>query len=93
MYTSGYEGFFHLDHIDGTTEFAVGDYIIRDHNREKFEQNNMIISGLSPNGVLVEAVEIPDKKFFVGVQYHPEFKSRPNHAHPVFREFVRAAIK
>ena len=53
----------------------------------------MIISGLSPNGVLVEAVEIPDKKFFVGVQYHPEFKSRPNHAHPVFREFVRAAIK
>ena len=37
MYTSGYEGFFHLDHIEGTTEFAIGDYIIRDHDREKFE--------------------------------------------------------
>lgn len=68
-------------------------YEFNNNYREKFEQNNMIISGLSPNGVLVEAVEIPDKKFFVGVQYHPEFKSRPNHAHPVFREFVRAAIK
>lgn len=42
MYTSGYEGFFHLDHIDGTTEFAVGDYIIRDHNREKFEQKKAL---------------------------------------------------
>ena len=51
----------------------------------------MIIAGTSPDGRLVEAVEIPDNSFFVGVQYHPEFKSRPNKAHPLFREFVKAA--
>jgi CTP synthase len=39
----------------------------------------------------VEAVEIPQNRFFVGVQYHPEFKSRPNKAHPIFREFIKAA--
>ncbi len=59
--------------------------------REEIEKHGMKITGVSPNGVLVEAVEIPNHKFFVGVQYHPEFKSRPNHAHPLFREFVRAA--
>ena len=51
----------------------------------------MVLSGLSPDGRLVEAVEIPENGFFVGVQYHPEFKSRPNKAHPLFREFIRAA--
>ena len=60
---------------------------------ELFEENGMNICGISPNGVLVEAVEIPKNDFFVGVQYHPEFKSRPNHAHPLFREFIRAAGK
>ena len=45
----------------------------------------------SPDGRLVEAVEIPNNRFFVGVQFHPEFKSRPNAAHPLFRAFVRAA--
>ena len=51
----------------------------------------MIFSGLSPDGRLVEAMELPDRAFYVGVQYHPEFKSRPNKAHPLFREFIRAA--
>ena len=53
----------------------------------------MVFSGLSPDQRLVEAVELPDKKFFVGVQYHPEFKSRPNHAHPLFRELLKAALE
>ena len=53
----------------------------------------MVISGVSPNGMLVEAVEIPNNKFFVGVQYHPEFKSRPNRAHPLFKKFVESALK
>lgn len=66
-------------------------YEFNNEYREMIESNGMKISGISPNGVLVEAVEIPKNKFFVGVQYHPEFKSRPNHAHPLFREFVRAA--
>ena len=53
----------------------------------------MKITGTSPNGLLVEAVEIPDKRFYVGVQYHPEFKSRPNRAHPLFREFIKASLE
>ena len=61
--------------------------------RENFEKAGMEISGTSPNGLLVEAVEIPKNSFFVGVQYHPEFKSRPNHAHPLFRGLVDAAIR
>lgn len=59
--------------------------------RKRYEQSGMKISGTSPDGRLVEAVELSDHPFFVGVQYHPEFKSRPNMAHPLFREFVRAA--
>lgn len=66
-------------------------YEFNNEYRAQMEEKGMKITGVSPNGVLVEAVEIPSLKFFVGVQYHPEFKSRPNHAHPLFREFVRAA--
>lgn len=66
-------------------------YEFNNEYRDEVEKHGMKITGVSPNGVLVEAVEIPNHKFFVGVQYHPEFKSRPNHAHPLFREFVRAA--
>lgn len=60
--------------------------------RDEFEENGMHITGTSPNGLLVETVEIPKHKFFIGVQYHPEFKSRPNCAHPIFREFIRASL-
>ena len=49
--------------------------------------------GTSPDGRLVEAVEVPGKRFYVGVQYHPEFKSRPNRAHPLFRAFVADALR
>lgn len=66
-------------------------YEFNNEYRDEVEKHGMKITGISPNGVLAEAVEIPNHKFFVGVQYHPEFKSRPNHAHPLFREFVRAA--
>lgn len=68
-------------------------YEFNNKYRELFEENGMRITGLSPNGVLVEAVEIRSNKFFVAVQYHPEFKSRPNRAHPLFREFVKACGK
>ena len=53
----------------------------------------MVFTGTSPNGLLVEAVEIPENKFYIGVQYHPEFKSRPNKAHPIFREFIKASLE
>lgn len=59
--------------------------------REELAAKGLVISGTSPNGELVEAVELAEHPFFVGVQYHPEFKSRPNKPHPLFERFVRAA--
>ncbi len=61
--------------------------------REAVEQNGMTISGTSPDGRLVESVELPEKRFFVAGQFHPEFKSRPNRPHPLFRGFVGAAAE
>ncbi len=60
--------------------------------REEFEAKGMHIAGVNPDQNLVEAVENEACDFFVGVQYHPEFKSRPNRAHPVFKGFIRAAL-
>jgi CTP synthase len=77
--------------------------LIHERHRHRYEFNNdyreavtkagMTICGLSPDDRLVEAVEIPANDFFVGVQYHPEFKSRPNRAHPLFRAFVAKALE
>ncbi len=61
--------------------------------REVFEANGMTIAGTSPDGSLVEAIEYDANDFFIAVQFHPEFKSRPNNAHPLFREFIRHAVK
>lgn len=76
---------------------------ISERHRHRYEFNNnyrdtlckagLQISGLSPDGMLVEVVEYPDQPFFVSVQFHPEFKSRPNKPHPLFREFVLTAGK
>lgn len=68
-------------------------YEFNNEFREAFTAGGLIISGISPDGTLVEAVENPQCDFFVGVQYHPEFKSRPNRAHPLFREFIRASLR
>ena len=61
--------------------------------REVFTAAGAVLSGLSPDGRLAEAIELAEHDFYVGVQYHPEFKSRPNKAHPLFREFIRASIR
>ena len=66
-------------------------YEFNNEYRETVEKNGMMICGTSPDGRLVEQVAVTDNRFHIGVQYHPELKSRPNHAHPLFREFVRAA--
>ena len=81
---------------------AYGKPLVSERHRHRFEFNNdysdefekagMKISGTSPDGLLVEAVELPEEAFYVGVQFHPEFKSRPNAAHPLFREFIKAAV-
>jgi len=61
--------------------------------RKGLEEVGLEFSGLSPDGRLVEIVELKDHPFFVGVQFHPEFKSKPNRAHPLFRGFVAAALE
>lgn len=67
-------------------------YEFNNDYREKVEQYGMKITGTSPDNRLVEAVEIPANDYFVAVQYHPEFKSRPNRAHPLFKSFVKASV-
>ena len=74
---------------------------ISERHRHRYEFNNefrqalqdagLVLSGISPDGRLVETVEVADSPFFVGVQYHPEFKSRPNRPHPLFLGLVQAA--
>jgi len=67
-------------------------YEVNNDYREIIESKGMILSGLSPDGHLVEMVEIKDHPWFVGCQFHPELKSRATSAHPLFREFIKAAI-
>ena len=64
---------------------------INNHYRDDFTSHGMMISGQSPDGHIVEMIELPDHPFYVGIQAHPEFKSRPNHAHPLFAGFVESA--
>ena len=61
--------------------------------RSRLEAAGLRFSGLSPDGVLPEIVELPDHPWFVGVQFHPELKSRPFEPHPLFVSFVRAAME
>ena len=61
--------------------------------RPLFEQSGMIISGRSPDGALTEIIELEDHPWFVACQFHPEFKSKPTKAHPLFRGFVAAALE
>ncbi|MDE3123099.1 MAG: CTP synthase [Paracoccaceae bacterium] len=61
--------------------------------REKLEKCGLIFSGMSPDGRLPEIVEIPDHPWFIGVQFHPELKSKPFAPHPLFADFVRAAVE
>ena len=67
-------------------------YEFNNDYRDKLTDAGLVISGKSPDEKLVETVEVKDHPFYIGVQYHPEFKSRPNKPHPIFREFVKAAL-
>lgn len=89
--------------IEGTLTYkAYGDEIVYERHRHRFEFNNayrevlakvgMVIGGTLPNGRLVEIIELKDHPWFVGTQFHPEFKSRPTSPHPLFRDFVGAAL-
>ena len=80
-----------------------GAELISERHRHRYEMNNdyrdklknagLTIAGTSPDGRLVEIVEVNDHPWFVGVQFHPEFKSRPNRPHPLFRGFIEASLK
>lgn len=80
---------------------AYGELVVQERHRHRFEFNNayrdkltkagLTLSGVSPDGRLVEIIELADHPFFVGSQFHPEFKSRPNRPHPLFRDFIGAA--
>ncbi len=80
-----------------------GDEVIYERHRHRYEFNNhyrtmfqdagACLAGISPNGKLLEIFEIPNHPWFVGVQFHPEFKSRPNRPHPLFVDFIRAALE
>ena len=67
-------------------------YEFNNEYRQVLSQAGLVLSGLSPDGHLVEAVERADHPFYIGVQFHPEFKSRPNRPHPLFLGFIRAAL-
>jgi CTP synthase len=77
--------------VDDIRERHRHRYEFNNKYREVLEQFGLIASGTSPDGSLVEVCEVRDHPFMVGTQFHPEFRSRPDHAHPLFRELVRAA--
>ena len=90
--------------VPGTKMFeAYGVNHIYERHRHRYEFNNdfrqalsdggLTVSGTSPDGYIVETVELPGRDFHLGAQFHPEFKSRPNRAHPLFKGFVAAALK
>lgn len=90
--------------VEGTKAYeGYSQNLIYERHRHRFEFNNeyrdrlkakgMVISGTSPNERLVEIIELKDHPWFVGTQFHPEFKSRPNRPHPLFRDFVGMAHK
>jgi CTP synthase len=81
---------------------AYGDIVVSERHRHRYEVNpryrkaledaGLVCSGTSPDGRLVEFIELPGHPFWVGTQAHPEFKSRPDKPHPLFRELVGAAL-
>ena len=90
--------------VEGThAARAYGKPTVDERHRHRFEFNNayreplrevgLLASGLSPDGRLVEVVEQTDHPFMVGVQFHPEFRSRPEDPHPLFRDFVGQALQ
>ncbi|MCL5290662.1 MAG: CTP synthase [Firmicutes bacterium] len=90
--------------VPGTLAYrAYGQEIINERHRHRYELNNnyrkqladqgLVISGTLPDGYLVEIIELPDHPWFLATQFHPEFKSRPNRPHPLFRDFLGAAVR
>jgi CTP synthase len=89
--------------VEGSRAHKIyGETMVTERHRHRLEVSNdyreqlacagLVFSGLSPDEKLVEMIELPDHPFFLASQFHPEFKSRPTRAHPLFREFIKAAV-
>jgi CTP synthase len=78
--------------VDAIDERHRHRYEFNSAYRESFENAGMLVAGASPDGTLVEVIELRDHPWFVATQYHPEFQSKPTAAHPLFRDFIAAAI-
>jgi CTP synthase len=96
-------GLYPCELMEGTKAYETyGQKLIEERHRHRYEVNNeyrdileekgLIFSGISPSRILVEMIEVKDHPFFVATQAHPEFKSRPNKAHPLFKELVATAL-
>lgn len=68
-------------------------YCFNNSYREKLRASGLVFAGVSPQGDIVEAIELPEHPWYIGTQFHPEFKSRPNRPHPLFTSFIAAALK
>jgi CTP synthase len=85
-----------VSEIYGTTEISERHrhrYEVNTHYKDRLEDKGMRFSGMSPDGLLPEIIEYPDHPWFIGVQFHPELKSRPFDPHPLFASFVGAAVE
>ena len=86
----------HVAQIYGSTEISERHrhrYEVNSHYVEPLEKSGLIFSGMSPDGLLPEIVERPDHPWFIGVQFHPELKSKPFDPHPLFASFIKAAVE
>ncbi|WP_293944920.1 CTP synthase [Sphingomonas sp.] len=95
-YPAVLDGNSHVAALYGTTQIEERHrhrYEVNAHYRDALEKGGLIFSGLSPDGMLPEIVERPDHPWFIGVQFHPELKSRPFNPHPLFAGFIGAALK
>ena len=79
--------------VDVTSERHRHRYEVNNHYRERLAARGMVFSGTSPDGGLVEAIELADHPWFVAVQSHPEFLSKPTKPHPLFRDFIGASLE
>jgi CTP synthase len=86
----------HVAEVYGSTKISERHrhrYEVNTKYREKLESCGLVFSGMSPDGLLPEIVELPNHPWFIGVQYHPELKSKPFEPHPLFASFIEAALK
>jgi CTP synthase len=95
-FTAQLRGNSHVATVYGASEISERHrhrYEVNVHYRDALEKGGLVFSGMSPDGELPEIVERPDHPWFIGVQFHPELKSRPFEPHPLFAGFIGAALK